>query len=435
MPDSNVVLYPGELLLPADRSSLTEWACVACDQFTSQPRYWEDVRRFVGNHPSTLDLILPECYLNEAPQRIERIHRAMRDDLEKGVLVPAVSNGFILVERNTSSGARVGLVALLDLECYDYIKGSQSLIRATEGTVLERIPPRVKIRRDALLESPHILILIDDAKKTVIEPMGADLPNLHKLYDFDLMMDGGNIKGYLLDREAYGKMSAALSKLGDKRAFNRRYKTTGREVLLYAVGDGNHSLATAKECWNKLKKKLSPEEAENHPARYALVELNNLHDPSLQFEAIHRAVFDVDADEFVKELLAFAAKKPAKSKKAASEEKKAEAPIPAQKFTLVVKGKDQKVTIEAPKHTLTVGSVQAFLDAYIKKHGGKVDYIHGEDVVRRLSEEGAVGILLPTMKKSDLFKTVIVEGALPRKTFSMGEACEKRYYLECRKIK
>lgn len=432
----NVGFIPGDILIPREEL-LPDFSVVACDQYTSQPEYWEEVETRTEGKPSACHMVFPEAYLDKVDfdGKIAEINAAMDEYLKAGIF-NEFPDSLIYVERTLKNGAvRRGVVGLLDLECYDYNKGSQSLIRATEGTVLERIPPRVKIRRDALLESPHILILIDDAKKTVIEPMGADLPNLHKLYDFDLMMDGGNIKGYLLDREAYGKMSAALSKLGDKRAFNRRYKTTGREVLLYAVGDGNHSLATAKECWNKLKKKLSPEEAENHPARYALVELNNLHDPSLQFEAIHRAVFDVDADEFVKELLAFAAKKTAKSKKAASEEKKAEAPIPAQKFTLVVKGKDQKVTIEAPKHTLTVGSVQAFLDAYIKKHGGKVDYIHGEDVVRRLSEEGAVGILLPTMKKSDLFKTVIVEGALPRKTFSMGEACEKRYYLECRKIK
>ena len=303
-------------------------------------------------------MVFPEAYLDKVDfdGKIVDINAAM-DGYLKEEIFNKFPDSLIYVERTLKSGAvRKGVVGLLDLECYDYNKGSQSLVRATEGTVLERIPPRVKIRQNAALECPHIIILIDDAKKTVIEPMGVDIPNLHKLYDFDLMMDGGNIKGYLLDREAYSQMSAALNKLGDKRAFNRRYKTTGREVLLYAVGDGNHSLATAKECWNKLKKKLSPEVAENHPARYALVELNNLHDPSLQFEAIHRAVFDVDTDGFVKELLAFAAKKPAKTKKNASDDKTAETPIPAQKFTLVTKGKDKKVTIEDPKHTLTAVS-------------------------------------------------------------------------------
>ena len=205
MPDSNVVLYPGELLLPADRSSLTEWACVACDQFTSQPRYWEDVRRFVGNHPSTLDLILPECYLNEAPQRIERIHRAMRDDLEKGVLVPAVSNGFILVERNTSSGARVGLVALLDLECYDPAKGSKSLVRASEETIAERVPPRMTVRRGAALETSHVLMLMDDPMHSVIEPLFQKHDELDCLYDFPLMMGGGHLTdlGELLLRQGH----------------------------------------------------------------------------------------------------------------------------------------------------------------------------------------------------------------------------------------
>lgn len=432
----NIGFFPGDILIPKEEL-LSDFSVVACDQFTSEPEYWEEVERRTEDKVSACHMVFPEAYLDKVDfdRKIADINAAMDAYLKEGVF-NQFPDSLIYVERTLKNGSvRKGVVGLLDLECYDYQKGSQSLIRATEGTVLERIPPRVKIRRNAPLESPHILILIDDIKKTVIEPMGADLPNLHKLYDFDLMMDGGNIKGYLLDREAYGQMAVALGKLGDKRAFNRRYKTEGREVLLYAVGDGNHSLATARECWNRLKKKLSPEEAKTHPARYALVELNNLHDPSLQFEAIHRAVFDVDADEFVKELLAFAAKKPAKSKKAVSGAETENLSLPPQQFTLVLNGKDQKVTIEAPKHTLTVGSVQAFLDGYMKKHGGKVDYIHGEDVVRRLSQQGAVGLLLPAMKKSELFKTVILEGALPRKTFSMGEACEKRYYLECRKIK
>ncbi len=432
----NVGFFPGNILIPKEEL-LPRFSVVACDQFTSQPDYWEEVEERTDNNPSACHMVFPEAYLGKVDfdGKIAQINAAMDQYLKDGIF-NEFPDSLIYVERTLQNGAvRKGVVGLLDLECYDYHKGSQSLVRATEGTVLERIPPRVKIRQNASLECPHILVLIDDAKKTVIEPMGEDLPNLHKLYDFDLMMGGGNIKGYLLDREAYGRMAAALGKLGDKRAFNRRYKTTGQDVLLYAVGDGNHSLATAKECWDKLKKKLTPEEAENHPARYALVELNNLHDPSLQFEAIHRVVFDVDTDEFVQELLAYAEKKPSKGRKTDSAESNAQAPISPQKFTLVAGGQDQKVTIQAPKHTLTVGSVQAFLDGYLKKHGGRVDYIHGEDVVRRLSEEGAVGILLPAMKKSDLFKTVILEGALPRKTFSMGEACDKRYYLECRKIK
>lgn len=416
--------YKGDILIP-NENLLPLFSVVACDQFTSQPEYWDEVEKKVGDNPSAYNMVFPEAYLEKLDftKKIKAINSAIDSYLKKEIF-DSYKNSLVYVERTLKSGAvRRGIVGLIDLECYDYNKGSQSLVRATEGTVLERIPPRVKIRENAKLESPHILILIDDVKKTVIEPMGEDKANLNKLYDFDLMMDGGNIKGFLLEDEEYKKVAKALTKLGDKKAFEKRYNVKDKDVLLYAVGDGNHSLATAKECWNNLKKKLKKGEIENHPARYALVELSNLHDPSLEFEAIHRAVFDVNKKDFLKELKAYADKKVEKC------------PNTPQKVVILDNGKEKELIIKAPNHTLAVGSIQNFLDEYIAEKGGKVDYIHGEDVTRNLSKNGAIGILLPVMQKSELFKTVIEEGALPRKTFSMGEACEKRYYLECRKIK
>lgn len=419
MPDSNVVLYPGELLLPADCSSLTEWACVACDQFTSQPRYWEDVRRFVGNHPSTLDLILPECYLNEAPQRIERIHRAMLDDLEKGVLVPAVSNGFILVERNTSSGARVGLVALLDLECYDPAKGSKSLVRASEETIAERVPPRMTVRRGAALETSHVLMLMDDPMHSVIEPLFQKHDELDCLYDFPLMMGGGHLTGYAVtDPADITSIYDALHRL--------RARLSPEDPLLFAVGDGNHSLAAAKACWEEIKRGLTPEETVVHPARFAMVELENIHDDALRMEPIHRVLFGCDGDDLLDEIAAFAAAKGATL--AAGPQ--------AQEIAVVYEGKEVTLSIEGSPYKLAVGTLQAFLDGWLSAHPqARLDYIHGEDTVRTLvAGEGAVGFLLPTPERDRLFDTIRAEGALPRKTFSLGSANEKRYYMECRRL-
>ncbi len=420
----NLGFYKGDILIPKE-NLLQNFSVVACDQFTSQPEYWEEVKEKVGDNPSAYNIVFPEAYLEKVDfeGKISEINSAI-DSYLKAQIFDTFPDSLIYVERTLKNKkVRRGVVGLIDLECYDYNKGSGSLVRATEGTVLERIPPRVKIRENAKIEAPHILILIDDIEKTVIEPMSEDLANHHKLYDFDLMMDGGNIKGYLLEDKDYKNIKKALKKLGNKKAFDKRYNVTDKELLLYAVGDGNHSLATAKECWNNLKKNLSKKEQKSHPARFALVELNNLHDESLEFEAIHRALFDVDNEKFVKELTEFADKT------------SNESDISPQDIELVINGEKKNLTIKAPDHTLAVGTVQNFIDRYIKENGGKVDYIHGEDVVLSLSQKGAVGILLPVMKKSELFITVIKEGALPRKTFSMGEACEKRYYLECRKIK
>ena len=416
----SVGFYPGEILLP--RCDLSRWSVVACDQFTSQPEYWEEVERVAGDAPSAYRMIFPEAYLEtvDFEEKIASINGTMQNYLDQG-LFAAYPGAMVYVERTLLDGSvRRGILGLLDLEQYDYRKGSGSLVRATEGTVLERIPPRVRIREHAPLETPHILILIDDPEKTVVEPLRQKAPKMQKLYDFELMQGGGNLRGWLIGEAEQQQISGALGALADPEVFAGKYGVPDTPVLLYAVGDGNHSLAAAKECWTRLKERLSPKEAAVHPARYALVELGNLHDESLKFEAIHRAVFGVEKADFLAALREYAASRSGNGA--------------VQEVTVVTASGEVPLAIPRPDRTLAVGSIQAFLDDYLAGHGGRVDYIHGEDVVRSLAQKGAVGILLPVMEKDDLFRTVILEGALPRKTFSMGEAPEKRYYLECRKI-
>lgn len=417
----HVGFYPGEILLP--NCPLDTWSVVACDQYTAQPEYWQEVAEIVGSHPSAANLIFPEAFLEKVDfnEKISQINDTMQSYLSHS-LFRHYPDSLVYVERTLHDGSiRKGLLGLLDLEAYDYRKGSTSLVRATEGTVLARIPARVKIRQNAPLEMPHILILIDDPNQTVIEPIASQKANCEQLYNFDLMMGGGHLEGWRVDRGLYAVIADALSGLADPKAFAERYGMPDASVLLYAVGDGNHSLAAAKECWENIKEFLTPEEQQNHPARYALVELNNLHDPSLRFEAIHRAVFVPDTDSFLEEMDHYMASLHGNA--------------PAQRFRVVWQGGEREMEIPHPDRTLAVGSVQDFLDEYLDKQAGRIDYIHGEDVVRSLAQKGAVGILLPAMEKDDLFKTVICEGALPRKTFSMGEASDKRFYLECRKIR
>lgn len=401
---------PCDILIPKTED-FSKWSVVACDQYTSQPDYWNAVEKNVGNEKSTLNMVYPEIYLNEkdGDKRIESINSAMKSYLESGVF-EEISNSFIYVERTVAGGKiRHGLVGAIDLEMYDYEKHSKALVRATEGTVKERIPPRVKIRKNAPLELPHIMLLIDDPENTVLEAAKKG----EKVYDFDLMMDSGNIKGYKVSpTDEIADAFLALKNAQDKD-----------NTLLFAVGDGNHSLATAKECWNLIKAHLSAEEIKTHPARYALVEVVNIHDKSLEFEPIHRIVFNVDADNMVNEFFKFYP--------SATFEKS-----DCQNFDIVISGNAKTVYIQQPDFELAVGSLQNFLDAYVKNHPeAEVDYIHGDDVTIDLSKkENSIGFILSSMKKSDLFKSVRADGALPRKTFSMGEAFEKRFYLECRKI-
>jgi uncharacterized protein (DUF1015 family) len=330
----------------------------------------------------------------------------------------------ICLERTQSDGTvRTGIVGAVDLECYDYTKGSQSLIRATEGTVLERIPPRVAVRRGAPLELPHVMLLIDDPHATVIEPIASDCTKKQPIYDFDLMLGGGHAAGYLLDAEEQSRVCAALGALIEPDAIAARYGDESLAPLLFAVGDGNHSLATAKASYEEIKAQIGAEAARSHPARYALAEVVNLHDEALQFEPIYRVVFGADRLDLL-----------AKLKENVSALKGSAA---AQSITVVMGDEEELLTIPTPEQQLTVGTLQRFLDAYLREHPeASVDYIHGEDSLRSLAkEDGAIGFLFDGMEKNDLFRTVLYDGALPRKTFSMGHAQDKRYYLECRKIR
>ena len=417
---------PADILLPHD-CGLTKWAVVACDQYTSQPEYWERVDQYVGDAPSTLRLILPESKLesDNVDEEIQKINATMEQYLQEERLRP-VEDAMIFVERKLANGkTRLGLLGKLDLEEYSYEKGSGTPIRATEGTVLSRIPPRMKVRENAPIELPHIMVLIDDPDKKIIEPLLSkeSKKQMQMIYSTTLMEKGGRVSGWLLSKEQADKVCQQLTDLGDPERFAKFYHAEGKPVLTYAMGDGNHSLATAKACWEELKATLSPEERETHPARYALVELVNLHDDSLEFESIHRVLFGVDP----KKLLAdFLAAYPGAHYGEGE----------GHQITYVLPEETGVITVPNPTAQLEVGTLQSFLDRYLEENGGKIDYIHGEDVVRQLaSQPDSIGFLLPGMGKDQLFPTVIFDGALPRKTFSMGEAHDKRFYLEARKIK
>ncbi len=423
------VLVP-EILLPPQGTDMYKWAVVACDQFTSQKEYWEEARRIIGDAPSTLDLILPEAWLGaqDEPERIARIKEKMQEYLHNGTLVKQ-PQGFVLVERTAAGNTRHGLVMALDLEKYDYSKGSGTLIRATEGTIVERIPPRLRIREGAAVELPHILVLIDDPEETVIEPLTAQAEKLPLLYDTDLMLGGGHISGRLVsgEKEIMGVLEA-LTALSDKAAFEKKYGS--KPVLLFAMGDGNHSLATAKANWEKIKATLPEEQREDHPARYALIELNNVHDKGIVFEAIHRNVFGIPGEKLVEALL-----QKLREQNGGAEIGPEQAPAGGEKHVIPFYYGDKSgaFIVTEPAVQLAVGTLQNAIDAVLKELGGEVDYIHGIDVVKELAQKpDTTGFLLPDMEKSELFPTVVYDGALPRKTFSMGEAAEKRYYMEAR---
>lgn len=430
------VLIP-DICLPRSGTDLTKWAVIACDQFTSEPEYWEQVKRIVGEAPSTLNLTFPEIHLGKAGEgeRIQSIQASMRKYLEDGTL--GVRPGLIYVERTVEGRTRKGLMLALDLEHYDYSKGSSSLIRATEGTIVDRLPPRMKIREGAALELPHILVLIDDPNHTVIEPLTAARSNLEKLYDFDLMLDSGHLSGFGLDEAAEAQVVAALRGLAKPDVFAKKYDLKNdAPVLLFAMGDGNHSLATAKAIWEKIK----PQVGMDHPARYALVEIENVHDEGLEFEPIHRVLFGLKKD-LLAELKTFFKDDLTYTPLASADEMvgRVDSAAEGKQVIGLVGSGDEKfgvIEIAHPMSNLSVGTIQPFIDSFLKDGGAdKVDYVHGQDVVVRLgSQSGNAGFYLPGMHKSDLFKTVILDGALPRKTFSMGEAREKRFYMEARKI-
>ncbi|MBQ7953454.1 MAG: DUF1015 domain-containing protein [Clostridia bacterium] len=406
-----VSLFPADILLPKD-ADMNKWSVVACDQYTSQPEYWEDVKNIVADNVSAYNLVLPELYLNgnDVDERIKNINVNMQKYLDNGIFAE-YKNSVMYIERTLNNGkVRKGIVASIDLEDYKFEPGNTAMIRATEGTVLERIPPRVKVRENACLKLPHVMLLIDDADDIVFGSI--DSTKLEKFYDFELMKESGHLCGWKIDN---------CDKLADKLAKLYEKNYAQNNTMLYAVGDGNHSLATAKACWEKVKK--SGADVNNHPARYALVEIENIHDNSLDFEPIHRIIINCDADDILKEFDNYCGLSETGSEN-------------DQQISSVVKGKSTKLYIKKPTSNLAVGTLQNFLDKYISNKNCEIDYIHGDNVVADLSmKDNSIGFLLPSMEKSDLFRTIIKDGILPRKTFSMGEACDKRFYVEARKIK
>ncbi len=395
---------PANILLP--KKDFEKWSVVACDQYTSEPEYWEEVENFVGDVPSALNIILPEVYLsNDNSERINAINDSMANYLANGVF-REIQDTFVYVEREVKGGKiRRGIVGLIDLEDYSYQKGSKALIRATEATVIERIPPRVAIRRDALLEMPHVMLLIDDENRTVIEPLGNKVNQFTELYDFELMQNSGHIKGFSVDKNTASEIQSNLNALVEGTD----------DKLLFAVGDGNHSLATAKECYNLNK---------NENSRYALVEIVNIHDESLEFEPIYRVVFGVNPKQVIEKFVTDL-----------GEETHHYIGDDAQIFTCVYGEEKVRVSVK-PTGKLPVSTLQKWLDDYIKENSAaKIDYIHGKDVVYNLSKQkNTLGFIFEGMQKSELFDAIKQDGSLPRKTFSMGHASDKRFYMEARKI-
>ena len=402
----NTCFGPADILLPRDGETAALWPVVACDQFTSQREYWEKAAALVGEKPSALHIVFPEVYLEDGFDRIDSIQQHIESYLQEGVLTEKVHQGYVLVERITQSGARIGLMGMVDLDCYDYTPESKALIRATEGTVTSRIPPRVRIREGAQVESPHVMLLCDDRQQELIEPLYALRQQLPLLSDLELMLGGGHLRGYAVTGALAEKVTGIIE------------KQQRRSDLYLAVGDGNHSLATAKTCWERIKPSLSPAQRENHPARYALAELVNLHCPALNFEPIHRVLFQVDAGDLIS---AFAAAVPCEA---------------GEDIVFLHDGQRRGLKLTARGDRLPVDVLQEFLDRYLAEHPQTgIDYVHGTAALEELSARpGNCGIALQAMDKNALFPAIIAGGVLPRKTFSMGEAEEKRYYMECRKI-
>lgn len=424
-----------ELLLPNPDIDLSRWATIACDQHTSSREYWDDVEKTIGESPSTYRIVYPEIDLGvpDEPERIAAIQRTMLSYLSDGTLCD-IGPGFVLIERTLSDGRRrLGLIAALDLESYDFSPDSRSLVRPTEGTILERIPPRIRIREGAALESPHIMVLLDDPHNQLIEPLYAHKERLPLLYDTGLMLGGGHIRGYhIKDDTSLNGIADALHTLFAEKSEKDAHP------LLFAVGDGNHSLATAKTHWGNVKKTLPANS--DHPARYALVEIQNIHDPGIHFEPIHRALFSVDPGAFKSDMIAYFERENCTVQAEPIDPSRLDERIAPDGGThragLLYRDRCEIARISPGLHYLPVGTMQRFLDQYLNDHPqSRIDYIHGKDTLVELSRKPeTVGVYLPPVSKDSFFDTIVAEGVMPRKTFSMGEADEKRYYLECRRI-
>ncbi len=426
------IFKTANILLPNDEVDMQFWPCLACDQFTSEGEYWQKVGNICEGKKSTFHITLPEIYLenDDVERRVQGIQNNMSDYLQN-VLTKSV-DGFIYTKRKftDAKGELCGIMGAVDLESYSYEKGSLPHIRPSEGTVVERIPPRLAVRKNAKLETPHILMLIDDDKCEIIEGVEKHIKDDDLLYSTQLMLEGGSVKGYAItDENVINALQNAITALGTQSNFDKKYPNVkGCAPLTMAVGDGNHSLATAKAHWENVKKNLSESEKQTHPARFCLVELVNIHSPAIEIEPIHRVIFDVDAAVFKAEFKKWLSEKGASLGTDITEN--------TQVMQIVGKNESdaEQITIQNAPHPLAVGTLDGFLDVFTKQQNTKVDYIHGEDSVANLAKQNSTGVILPEFKKGDLFKGVVLGGVLPRKTFSMGTAIQKRYYLECRKI-
>lgn len=433
---SDIGVQIPQVYIPKPNIDLSKWSVIACDQFTSEPDYWREVEKIVGDSVSTLNLILPEVYLEneDKDERVKQIHSTMKKYMEDDLF--QLHEGLIYVERTVHRKIRKGIMLCLDLEQYDFKSNSNVLIHPTEGTIVDRLPPRVKVREGAVLELPHILVLIDDPNHTVIESVSKSKADLKNLYDFELMLGSGHLAGYAVTEELENQVIESLRSLAKHEDFIKKYDLNqDSSVLLFAMGDGNHSMAAAKEYWEQIK----PQVGMNHPARYALVEIVNVHDEGLEFEPIHRVLFNLKRDLFV-ELKNYFGENFIYSAVSSYEEmtQKVDSAEGQKQVVGLVRGGNQFGVIEIanPKFNLAVGTIQSFLDAFMENNGAiKIDYVHGEEVLKKIASQNEhAGFYLAGMHKSDFFKTVIVDGVLPRKAFSMGEAKDKRFYLEVRKI-
>lgn len=416
-------LQPADILLPVQGTDLNKWAVIACDQFTGQPEYWKQVEDYVGDSPSVLQMIYPEVYLgsdNESVYRekIAGIQRNMKSYLSDGVLSESVHQGYVLVVRETESGIRIGLVAALDLEAYEYVKDTKARVRATEETVQSRIPVRVGIRKEAILESPHVMLLLDDEPCTLLEPLYKKKDNYRRLYDLELMLEGGRLQGYAIEGEDAKELTEQIAEMERKTP-----------DFFLAVGDGNHSLAAAKACWEHIKMGLSKDECENHPARYALAEIVNLHSPALKFQAIHRVLYGGQMNALMDGFREYLKEQEISWTECAEKDHAAD-------IIFIQDSQRSAWRIKDMNGHLAVEVIQHFLDIYLDGHPEmELDYIHSEAAVLEMTKKKeACGILLSVSGKGSLFPAIQAGGVLPRKTFSVGRDSEKRYYMECRRI-
>ena len=411
-----------DILLPRD-CDMTKWSVVACDQFSSQPEYWDALEQATAGVPSTLHLMFPEAYLDTRDQftEAEKINAEMERYLAQGVF-RTLKDSYVYVERTLRTGeVRRGLLGVLDLDAYDYAKDSVSPIRATEGTIENRLPPRVRVREGAALEMPHIMVFIDDPENRVMGLLDGIKAQMPELYDFDLLADGGHIRGWQVSGADADAAEKALDALADPAMLRARYGDAA--PVLYAMGDGNHSLATAKKCWEAIKPQLSEAERETHPARCSLVELVNIHDAAIGFEPIHKVIFETDPAAFLIEAGDALA---ALSGDADT----------CHTLRLLTAAGERELTIRGLTIGQIIGAAEDVCQRYMAKHGGKIDYIHNDDTAAGMGRRAdGAAILLPRMEKGELFPSIVRSGPFPKKSFSIGHAQDKRYYLECRRIK